>query len=300
MDLWQLKVFTSVVTHKSFSRAGEAVHISQPTVSSHIKELETHFHCTLIDRLGREAVPTKAGKLLFTYASRLLSLTGETESVMNDFLGNIKGDLVIGGSTIPSGYIIPRILGPFAAEFPEIFIHLRTGDTAEIIDTVLKGEIETGIVGAEINHPSLIQEKLINDEMKLIVPASHKWADLEQIDCPSLFKELFIAREKGSGTWKTLTETMTDAGFTPDRLRIIARLGNTASVIQGIINNAGISILSVIAVEEYIKSGRLKALSVNDLNLKRSFYITTHKKRTLSPIAETFVHFIKNFFKAQD
>ncbi|HKK91268.1 MAG TPA: LysR family transcriptional regulator, partial [Desulfobacteraceae bacterium] len=147
MDLWQLEVFKNVVDLKSFSRAGEAVHISQPTVSSHIKDLEAHFSCSLIDRLGREAVPTKAGILLYSYAARLLSMKEETESAISDFLGSIKGELLLGGSTIPAGYIIPRTIGPFAAKFPEISINMMAGDTAAIIASIVNGEIEAGIVG---------------------------------------------------------------------------------------------------------------------------------------------------------
>jgi len=297
MDLWQLEVFKNVVDLKSFSRAGEAVHISQPTVSSHIKDLEAHFSCSLIDRLGREAVPTKAGILLYSYAARLLSMKEETESAISDFLGSIKGELLLGGSTIPAGYIIPRTIGPFAAKFPEISINMMAGDTAAIIASIVNGEIEAGIVGARSNDPRIVQEKLIDDEMKLVVPATHKWASKHQIRCTSLFREPFIAREEGSGTWKSISESIAKAGFSTDSLRIIARMGNTAAVIQGIINHAGVSILSTIAVEDAVQAGRLKTLPVKELNLKRCFYLTTHGKRTLSPISRTFLEFIKDFYK---
>ena len=96
MDLWQLKVFTSVVKEKSFSKAGETIFLSQPTVSSHIKDLETHFGCQLIDRLGREAVPTKAGELLHGYALKMLQLKEDTEAAISHFLGHAKGHLIIG------------------------------------------------------------------------------------------------------------------------------------------------------------------------------------------------------------
>ena len=111
MDLWQLHIFTKVVELKSFSKAGAAIHLSQPTVSSHIKDLEDHFECRLIDRLGKEALPTKAGTLLYGYARKLLSLKGETETALAQFKGKTRGHLVVGGSTIPGGYILPLIIG---------------------------------------------------------------------------------------------------------------------------------------------------------------------------------------------
>ncbi|MFH1157135.1 MAG: selenium metabolism-associated LysR family transcriptional regulator [Pseudomonadota bacterium] len=293
MDLWQLNVFVNVVKQKSFSKAGETIHLSQPTVSSHIKELEDHFGCRLIDRLGREAVPTKAGEILFSYAKKLLGLKDETETAISSFLGRIRGHLTIGGSTIPAGYILPKYIGPFAKQYPDVTITLLAGDTAEIVRTIARGETEAGIVGARVSNPQVVQEKIIEDEMKLIVPGDHKWADLESIPCKMLFEEPFLARESGSGTWASITQSMVDAGLNMDKLKIVAHMGNTVSVIQGIINQAGISILSTIAVEDALESGRLKALYVEGLNLKRDFYLTTNRKRTLSPISETFIAFLK-------
>ena len=107
MDLWQLHIFCKVVDLKSFSRAGRAVHLSQPTVSSHIKDLEAHFDCRLIDRLAKEAVPTKAGLLLYRYAKRMIALREETESAMAEFKGQVKGSLNLGGSTIPGAFVLP-------------------------------------------------------------------------------------------------------------------------------------------------------------------------------------------------
>jgi DNA-binding transcriptional LysR family regulator len=293
MDLWQLKVFVNVVRHKSFSKAGETIHLSQPTVSSHIKELEDHFGCRLIDRLGREALPTKAGEILYGYAKRLLTLKDETEAAISGFLGRIRGHLTIGGSTIPSGYILPRLIGPFARQYPDVTLTLMAGDTAEIVRAVVRGDAEAGLVGARVNNPQIVQERIIDDEMKLVVPADHPWAGREAIPCDLLFQEPFLAREPGSGTGTSLARSMAEAGFSAERLRIVVHMGNTASVIQGILSGAGVSILSTMAVQDQIQSGRLRALSVEGLDLKRGFYLTTHRKRTLSPIAETFIAFLK-------
>lgn len=293
MDLWQLKIFTSVVTHKSFSRAGEDVHLSQPTVSSHIKELEEHFGCKLIDRMGREALPTRAGEILLSYARRLLDLRDEAESAISDFTGKIRGRLIIGGSTIPAGYIIPRLIAPFKAHYPDVSLSLVTGDTAEVAGLISRGEADVGIVGAVVKHALLHQEKLIQDEMKLIVPSTHAWAARKTIGCGMLFQEPFLAREAGSGTWKSIAGSMTKAGYDPGNLNILAVMGNTASVIQGIRSLAGVSILSTMAVAEDISQGRLAALSVKELDLQRCFHLITNKKRTLSPIATVFVGFLK-------
>ena len=293
MDLWQLHIFVSVVENKSFSKASFAINLSQPTVSLHIKELEAHFQCRLLDRLGKITEPTKAGEILYQYAKRLLSLRDQTESVLLDFLGNAKGTLFIGGSTIPSGYIIPRLIRPFLEQFPDISIELAAGDTMQIVQQIKKGKIEIGIVGAKIDDPMIKQEKLVKDEMKLIIPANHKWAKKTSIDCSKLFEEALIAREKGSGTWQSILKALNDAGFNSKNLKTCITMGNTVSIIQGILNHVGISILSTIAVQDDINKGRLKALSVKGLDLNRFFYLTLSKKRTLSPICNKFIEFAR-------
>ena len=293
MDLWQLNIFCKVVELKGFSNAGNAVHLSQPTISSHIKDLENHFECQLIDRLGKKAVPTKAGELLYHYARKLIALRDETEAAMAEFHGKIKGRLVIGGSTIPGGYILPKCIGSFTSVYPEVTISLIIGDTDQIIQDVLSGSSEFGIVGAKTSNKNIYQEKLIEDEMRLIVTSDHKWAKEKQISPNLIFKEPFIVRERGSGTLKSIKLSLKEKGYYSENLNIIAELGSTEAVIQGIKSKVGISILSTIAVAEELKAGTLRALTIKKLNLKRSFYLITHKQRSPSPLCNAFINFLK-------
>ncbi len=296
MDLWQLHVFVSVVDNKSFSKASEAINLSQPTVSSHIKELENYFQCTLLDRLGKTTEPTRAGKILYQHAKELLAMKQQAESSLFDFLGKTKGHLIIGGSTIPAGYIIPKLIGPFYREYPEISIELLAGDTLQTVSNIAAGKVEVGIVGAKTNNPLVIQEKLVADQMKLIVPSGHKWAGKSQVSLDQLIRENMINREKGSGTWQSIIRSMSRSGFDPNALNTCITMGNTMSVIQGILNNVGISILSTIAVEDDLAKGRLFALSVQGLDLNRFFYLTYSKKRTVSPLCDKFIEFAIKYF----
>ena len=296
MDLWQLNIFCKVIELKGFSKAGNAVHLSQPTVSSHIKDLENHFECQLIDRLGKKAVPTKAGELLYSYAHKLIALRDEAESAMAEFHGDIKGRLVIGGSTIPGEYILPKHIGAFTVDYPRVSISLKIGDTENIIQDVLAGFLELGIVGAETSDKRIYQEKLIEDEMKLIVTADHKWAEKKSIRPDLLYKEPFILRESGSGTLKSIKLSFKEKVGSIDDLNVVAEMGSTEAVIQGIKSKVGVSILSTIAVAEELKTGTLKALTVSRLNLKRSFYLITHKHRSPSPLCKAFIAFLKKEF----
>jgi DNA-binding transcriptional LysR family regulator len=293
MDLWQLKVFCKVVETRSFSKAGKAVHLSQPTVSSHIKELETHFDARLIDRLARKAEPTKAGALLYDYARRLIALKDEMEAGMGDFLGTKTGRLMVGGSTIPGGYLLPQVIGGFARLHPDVNITLEIGDTATIIQATLAGQIELGIVGAKTDEGHISQLKLIDDEMCLAVPRDHRWANKGHVSIQDLLSEPFIIREEGSGTLKSLKMCLTKIGHDISELRTVAVMGSTEAVRQGIKSHLGVSILSTIAVAEDVRNGTLQTLAIDGLDLNRSFYLTRHKNRTPSPLCLSFEAFLK-------
>lgn len=300
MDLWQLQIFCKVVDLKSFSRAGRAVHLSQPTVSSHIKDLEDHFDCRLIDRLAKEALPTKAGRLLYRYAKRMIALRDETESAMAEFKGKIKGSLDLGGSTIPGAFVLPDIIGAFTSRFPEVKISLTIADTQQIIDAISSGDLELGVVGAVANGANVVQTRLVDDEMGLIIPAGHRWAGKKRITAEQLFSEPFIIREYGSGTLKSIQHSFSEAGLNVNDLNIVARIGSTEAIRQGVKSGIGVTILSSIAVTEDVAAGKLKVLAIDGLNLKRSFYLTHHRNRSLSPLSKTFIDFISSQFSSSD
>ena len=293
MDLWQLHVFCKVVELNSFSKAGKVVHLSQPTVSSHIKDLEDYIGCRLIDRLPKKAGPTKAGELLYGYAKKMLTLREEAESALAEFQGAIKGRLVMGGSTIPGVYILPQYIGSFSQTYPEVTISLVLGDTESITGGVIEGDIEFAVVGARLKDSRIIQEPLIQDEMRIVVPASHPWANKKSISVGMLQKEPFIIREKGSGTLQSIQKRLLQKGHRIEDLNIIAEMGSTEAVCQAIKARAGISILSTLAVTEELKAGRLKALDIKGISLKRRFYMTRHRQRTPSPLCRTFIEFLK-------
>ena len=292
MDLWRLHIFVKVVESRSFSKAADQVLLTQPTVSSHINDLEAHYGCRLIDRLGKEVAPTRAGELLYKYARKLMALQEETESVMADYHGKIRGHLHIGGSTIPGEYILPTVIGRYTADYPEVKVSLTIGDTKQITGEILAGGLEFGIVGARIKNQKLRQKEVAADKLRLVVPHDHKWAGRKRVSLKSLLSEPFIVRERGSGTLQALLDSLADAGYKSGALNIIAEMGSTTAVIQGIKSKVGISVLSTLAVGEELKSDRLKALPIGGLDLQRSFYLTVNRHRTLSPLCEAFMKYL--------
>ncbi len=296
MDLWQLYIFIKVIELKSFSRAGKAVHLSQPTISSHIKDLEDHLGCRLIDRLGKEAVATKAGELLFSYAKRIVSLKEEAEAAMAEFKGSIKGNLKTGGSTIPGGYILPGIIGGFIKKYPGARISLNIASSDEIISHILSGDYELAIVGAETSDRKIWQKKIIEDELCLIVPSDHRWAGKKSVSAEDLSREPFIMRESGSGTMKSFMAIMEEKGFSRDDFNITAEIGSTEAVREAVKSGLGVSIISRLAAAGYLASGTLSAVDINGITLSRSFYLTGHNERSASPVCRAFTDFVENEF----
>jgi DNA-binding transcriptional LysR family regulator len=294
MDLWHLKIFCKVVELGSFSEAGKAVHLSQPTISTHIKQIEEHFNTRLMDRMSRRTVPTRAGELLYEYAHRLISLYDATEAAMAEFVGKIKGRLAIGGSTIPGAYLLPRLIGAFTQAYPGIRISQVVADTSEIVAQTLAGRIEMGIVGARVGDKNLTQTAVMDDDLRLVIPGDHPWAGKKKISLDEVIREPFIVREEGSGTLRSLAKLLKRKEITLSDLNIVAELGSTEAVRQAIKSKIGISILSAIAVAEDIQAGRLAAVDIDGLNLRRSFYLTTHSQRSLSPTCRAFIDFLKS------
>jgi len=293
MDLWRLQIFCKVVELKSFSKAASAVFLSQPTVSSHIKDLENYFECKLIDRLGREVVPTKAGQLLYGYATKMIALKETAEKALGEFQGKMRGRLTIGGSTIPGGYILPPLLGRFKEAYPQVTVTLIEGDTAGIIQDTLDGRVELGIVGAKAREARLVEEKIMDDEMFLMVPKGHKWADTGPVKVEDLAAEPFVMREPGSGTRKSIEQVLDESGHWSRQLNVVAEMGSTEAVRQAIKAGVGVSILSECAVADELAAGSLRKVSIKGLSFKRAFYLIRHKHRTESPLCRTFVKFLK-------
>ncbi|ABW67962.1 selenium metabolism-associated LysR family transcriptional regulator [Desulfosudis oleivorans] len=288
MDLWRLRVFCKVVELRSFSRAAAGVRLSQPTVSSHVKDLEDHFGCRLIDRLGRSVAPTPAGELLYRQASDLLARYDGIEAEMAGYQGRVAGRLVIGGSTIPAGHILPGLIGAYRRAYPQVTVCLLVGDTEKVFFDILSGKAELAVVGGRTADRRIVQQPFLTDEMRVVVPASHPWAGRKTVAVADLAKEPFIVRERGSGTRSALEESLAARGAGIEGLNVVAELGSTEAVVQGIKSGIGVSVLSSMAVAADVRAGMLKALALRGVKLTRVFYLAFLRDRSQSPAANAF------------
>ncbi len=294
MDFKRLEVFCKVYEEHSFSKTAQMMHLTQPSVSGYIASLEQELGTKLFDRQGRKVSPTKAGDIFYKYAKRLLKLKTEAENEITSLLGLKKGELKLGGSTIPGQYVLPRFLGQFKILYPNVNIYLQIGDTKQIVNLVLEDEIEIGAVGAKLNEPKLEFIPFVKDELVLAVPANHPVAKEEKTSLQMISNLPFIIREKGSGTRITMEAFLKKKGIALDSLNIVAELGSTEAVRQAIIAGIGVSILSKRAIEVETEAGLIRTFPLNDNALWRHFYLVYHKQKSLSPFAQAFLDFIKN------
>ncbi len=293
MDLRRLEVFCKVVELKSFTKAAAAMGLAQPTVSEHIRSLEEMVAEKLVDRLGREVVATAAGRIFYQYSRNIVRLKEEAIQALEQFRGNLSGHLILGASTIPGTYVLPKLIGAFKARHPAVLATLRIGDTTSIAKEILQGDIEAAVVGSLWNDRRLISEELFVDELTLAVQSEHRWAGKPLISVDELADEPFILRERGSGTRMVMAKMLENHGFDPSKLHVVAEMGSTEAVCQGIKAGIGISILSRHAVEEDIQRGTLSAVEIRGMRFVRPLYMILRKNKHMCPICSAFVDFLR-------
>lgn len=288
MDFHRLEIFCKVAELKSFTLAAEALHLSQPTVSEHIRSLEEMAGDRLLDRLGRELRLTPAGHILWRYALKLLHLRDEAQQALADYRGELLGRLDIGASTIPGSYLLPQVIGAFKGQHPAIHISLKIANTAAVAEMVLKGEIGLGVVGSLLPEKRLLFEEVYQDELTLAVPPQHPWAAREEISLPEMYGQPYILRERGSGTQMAVKEILRANGLEFDKLTVAAEMPNTEAVRQAIKAGVGISILSRLAVAAELAYGDLRAVQIQGVALRRPLFLVQRLGRNLPLVYATF------------
>lgn len=292
MDLHQIEIFCTLIKLRSFSRAAESLYLTQPTVSGHIKNLESDLGVKLLDRLGRRVVPTEAGEVLYRYGQKLLALRDQARQEIEGMSGAVSGLLKIGGSTIPGAYVLPALIAAFKKKYPSTSIQLVINDTAKVAGAVANGDLNIGVVGARAADPHLEIHPFLDDELVIAVPAGHPWAKKNTVPVGALRGEPFILREQGSGTRRIMEERLEKSGVAPADLNIIAIMGSSDAVRQAVKAGLGISILSVRALRDDIEAGRLAAVRLKGVRIERTFSILLLKGKSRSPLCQAFLEFL--------
>ena len=292
MEIRKLEVFCKVVELKSFTRAAEAVYLSQPTVSEHIRSLEQELDQKLLDRLGQEVAPTPVGRLLYKYAAKILRMQHEALQAVEQYGGKLVGRIKVGCGTIPGTYILPGLIGTFRKQHPSIKATLSISSSRIIAGQVIDGALDLGVVGAKWNEHGLSWTETFSDQLTLVVHPDHPWAVKKSVSLEQLVTQPFIIRESGSGTRKVFAQILGAGGLRESDLQEVAEIGSSAAVKEAVKSGIGVSILSGCAVSDDVDCGRLVTVQLKGVQLERPFYLIRRKNRELSPVAAVFYDYL--------
>lgn len=295
MDEHKLKVFCTVVETKSFSRASEIIRLTQPAVSLQIQALEEIFETKLFDRSGSDITLTKAGEIFYKYAQEINSLYMSADKELDGFVTPFKGIVKIGASSTIGNYVLPAVISGFRRKFPKIDIHLVINNTKNIVDFLNAGKIDIALVEGDIKKQKLAVEKLISDEMVLIMSPLHPLAKRSTVSILEVAKEPFVIREEGSGTRQMIEKFLIRHGIQPQNLKIEFIMGSMESIKGAVEEGLGVTIISKWAVRKESKQRRLKTAKFKEEKFVRDFSILYRKSKDLSFILDKFLGFLKKY-----
>ncbi|GHH99307.1 selenium metabolism-associated LysR family transcriptional regulator [Neobacillus kokaensis] len=303
MNLEHLKVFFTAATKKNFSETAKVLHLSQPSVSLHIKHLEEYLNTTLFDRSTKKMELTHAGTILFSYAEQLIQLVNQVEKDISLLSETIHGDLRLGASLTIGEYLLPYYLGDFIKQYPEVNLSLKVDNSFQIIEKLMDGKIDLGFIEASIPRKEIDSLPFLEDELVIIsstrVGVPHPCLEEEEIEPEMLFTLPFIAREHGSGTRQVLETNLLKHQLEFEHLNIIMELENTESIKSAVESGLGVGIISKTTIQKELNLGLLKQTRIKGIPLKRFFYLI-HRKQVLSPASDAFKEMFIGAMKGND
>lgn len=277
-----LRTYIRVVELKSFTKASEELHISQPAVSLQLKKLEQQYDTELIYRQAKKFVLTATGEMLYHRAKQLEGLYKQVEDEISLYHHHLKGRLRIGASFTIGEYYLPKVIAKFHALYPDITIELIIENTAEIADKVELLQVDTGLIEGQISKKDLELSAFLDDEMCIVGPANGSITEIEN-------GATWIAREEGSGTREYLDHVISTSGWNVTE-RVIA--WSNMAVKQMVLEGLGYTVISKCVVETEIKRGELRTF--NEANtLLRKFSVLKNKQTLENRTVETFLQFLR-------
>ncbi len=295
MEDHKLKVFCTVAETRSFSKASEIIHLTQPAVSLQIQALEEVYETKLFDRTSSTVMLTSAGEILYKYAKEILSLFADAEKDIGEITGLVKGSISVGASSTIGNYVLPAVIADFKRKNPKIKIHLLVGNTKRVVEFLNAGNIDLGLVEGEVTKYKLRTEKLLSDELGMIVPSTHPWAKKKEVSILDVMKEPFIFREEGSGTRQIIEKYLQKRGISPQKMNITTVLGSTEAIKDAVENGVGLSIVSKWAIRKEKRYGSIDMLKFKEGKMLRDFSLIFSRNPVTSYAAEEFLNYIKKY-----
>ena len=226
----RLQVFHAVAKHLSFTKAADALFMTQPAVTFQVRQLEEQFNTRLFDRSQGRIALTESGALALEYAERILALSTEMDTRLKEASGQISGPLLIGASTTIAEFLLPQVLGEFISSYPAVVPRLFVANSEAVQARIADRSLDLGFVEGDSHLPSLVTDVFWDDELQVVCAPSHPLAKLRSVAAKELLNHAYISREPGSGTREVIDHYLSKAGVAPDAMQLIMELGSPEAI----------------------------------------------------------------------
>ena len=290
----RLQVFHTVARLLSFTKAADALHMTQPAVTFQVRQLEEYFNTRLFDRTHNRISLTEAGNRVYQFADKIFHLYDEMETSVRELTGDISGVLMIGASMTVAEYMLPALLGDFKKQHPQVNIRLRVSNTDSIVTLVEDNEIDLGVVEAPVTNKNLAVELCRADQLVVVLPPDHPLATRSKITVRELLEQPYICREEGSGTREVIQEYLKAAGLAFGDMNSVMELGSPEAIKGAVEASMGISVLSRTTVSKELKLGSLVAVPL-DPPLERPYSFVHQKQKFRMVAMQELLNFARNY-----
>ncbi|MFW6342093.1 MAG: LysR substrate-binding domain-containing protein [Halothiobacillaceae bacterium] len=289
----RLKVFNTVARLLSFTKAAEALHMTQPAVTFQVRQLEEHFDTRLFDRTHNRVTLTDVGQAVYEISERIFELYEEMDQRVKEMTGEVGGSLNIGASMTIAENMLPALLGKFRQEHPELSVRLKVGNTESIVSMVEHNVVDLAIVEGNVTNKNLLVERCRDDELVVIMPPDHEFASRESLTVEELMPHSFICREEGSGTREIVLSYLAEQGY-PEGWNVCMELGSPEAIKGAVEAGMGLSIMSSAGIIKELKLGLLVAVPLAPA-LHREFSFVRQRHKFRLPAMEGLLEFSREY-----
>jgi LysR family transcriptional regulator, low CO2-responsive transcriptional regulator len=288
VSLRQLRVFEAAASHRSFSKAAELLHLTQPGVSMHIKELEKNAGLPLFERIGKKLFVTEAGQELLTRSREILRSIKAADEALDGFRGLRRGRINL-AVVSTAKYFVPQLLASFRKEYPELEIRLAVNNRNSVIEQLVGNEVDLAIMGRAPQAVDMVSEAFADNPHVIIASPEHPLAGRRRIPVAQLAEETFIVREPGSGTRLAMQQFFTQAGVS---VKVGMEMASNETIKQAIMAGMGLSFISQHTIGLELQTQRIAVLDVRGLPMIRQWNVAHLANKRLSPMAAAFKSFV--------
>jgi len=287
--LQQLRLFDAVASHGSFTRAAEAIHLTQPAISIQVKRLEETLGTSLFEQMGKKIYLTAAGKELHATCRDVFDRLGAFEWKLDELRGEVAGPLDLAAVTTAK-YFLPHYLGAFLRRYPKVIPQLKVSNRERIIERMEDNADDVYILATLPQHIDIESHPFLGDELVVFAHPKHPLAGKQRVTLQELMQERIISRESGSGIRKTFERLLSEHGLTQEPYM---ELGSGEAIKQAVMSGMGIAVLSTFSLKLELASGHLVLLDVEGMPIRRNWYAVHRRGKHLAPSALKFIEFLQ-------